>query len=73
MVHTLSRWNHGLLRIGETLYAVGGCGQQNSMEVAIFLNWNFKIYTQIIQFSKEITKNDTLFDWRQDNFGYFKN
>jgi hypothetical protein len=26
------RWNHGLVRIGEMLYAVGGCGQQNSME-----------------------------------------
>lgn len=27
-----SRWNHGLARVGDTLYAVGGCGQQNSME-----------------------------------------
>lgn len=26
------RWNHGLVRIGDMLYAVGGCGQQNTME-----------------------------------------
>ena len=31
------RWNHGLVRVGETLYAVGGCGQQNTME-ALSLN-----------------------------------
>ena len=27
-----SRWGHGLVRLGDTLYAVAGCGQQNSME-----------------------------------------
>ena len=27
-----ARWNHGLVRLGDVLYAVGGCGQQNSME-----------------------------------------
>ena len=27
-----SRWTHGLVRLGDVLYAVGGCGQQNSME-----------------------------------------
>lgn len=26
------RWHHGLVRLGDMLYAVGGCGQQNSME-----------------------------------------
>ena len=27
-----ARWTHGLVRLGDVLYAVGGCGQQNSME-----------------------------------------
>ena len=26
------RWYHGLVRIADMLYAVGGCGQLNSME-----------------------------------------